>query len=71
MQLQSAVECMLASLRFIGMEKNKIIFKWLPTDSTVQSSIAGDTMIISSITVMLMPFKHHNSTSQHVSKEDK
>ena len=65
-----AVECMLASLIFSRINKNKIIFKQLPTDLTVESSIAADTMIINCIIGLLMPFKYHNNTSQYASEED-
>ena len=61
---------MLPSLEFREMNKNKIICKQPPTDSTVELSIAADTAIIKSLTALLMPFKHHNNTSQYVSKEN-
>ena len=40
---------MLASLKFSAISKNKILFKQLQTNSTVESSIAEDTMIINSL----------------------
>ena len=61
---------MQATLRFSGVNKNKIICKHLPTDFTVESSIAADTVIINSllVVVLLLPFKHHNNTSQYAKK---
>ena len=63
---------MLASLRFSGMNKKQNDMQTASSDSTVESSIAADsTLIINSLAVLLMPFKHYNNTSKYVSKEEK